>query len=613
MGSRKLAVFACVAFSLAAPVGAEVAVPLSGERTITLLATNDIHGGVEPSQGKDGKPIGGLALFGGIVSAIRQGVARERGDKGGVLVVDAGDQFQGTLISNFDEGQLVFAAMNSVGYDAAIPGNHDYDFGPIGWLDDQVTPKTVDQNPRGALLRVVGQAKFPLLSANTFFTSSLVDAAGAPVAVDGSGCKPKSGQAIDWSKARRPSFLVPYLIKQVAGVRVALVGIDNPVTPTTTTPANVTDLCFRDEADAYLDLRARLEGQADVFVILLHDGDIGNELNAKNLLTRLTDASLPPNRVDAVIAGHTHAINNASVAGVPYIQSGSGGQLFGRIDLTYDPAAHAVTKSKTRALSGLELRADSCPKGTDGFCQAGPGGLSYEGEAVRPNADIQALIAAARANIAPLAGRKLGTASREITVNRIDESPLADALTDALRSLSGAEVAFMNTGGIRAPIEPGELTYETFFRVLPFNNHGLTIGPMPAEQLLGLLERSAAACGLYGALMESGLRVSFARVCGDGGTGAATLQHVETVSGEVILDAATGVKPAAGRVFRVATLDFLAAGGSGYSGFAGTPVLEDLGVLREAMADEFTARPIALDGSMDGRWKAVPAPQVPKP
>src|SRR6266702_2971500 len=128
-GSRLLAAIGCVA--ALAVSGCDVK-----PTQITILATNDIHGGVEPSTLQDGSLEGGLAAFSGAVQAIKAGLKRKFGDQAGVLVVDAGDQFQGTLISNYNEGRLVFQAMSQVGYDAVITGNHDYDFGPKGWLDD---------------------------------------------------------------------------------------------------------------------------------------------------------------------------------------------------------------------------------------------------------------------------------------------------------------------------------------------------------------------------------------------------------------------------------------------------------------------------------------------
>src|SRR6516164_1767942 len=167
--SRMLAVIAAVT---ALAVSGCAAQPTQ----ITILATNDIHGGIEPSVAKDGTIEGGLAAFSGTVKAIRAGLRTRLGEQVGVLVLDAGDQFQGTLISNHNEGQLVFHAMSLVGYDVAITGNHDYDFGPVGWLQDE--PTAPDQDPRGALKAALTYAKFPLISANTFLRSSLRDTAG---------------------------------------------------------------------------------------------------------------------------------------------------------------------------------------------------------------------------------------------------------------------------------------------------------------------------------------------------------------------------------------------------------------------------------------------------
>src|SRR4249919_2142276 len=76
----------------------------AGQKLITILATNDLHGGVEPSLdhfGDSGKAIGGMALYGGIVRSIKRGVRNGWGANGGVVVVDSGDQFQGSLISNY--------------------------------------------------------------------------------------------------------------------------------------------------------------------------------------------------------------------------------------------------------------------------------------------------------------------------------------------------------------------------------------------------------------------------------------------------------------------------------------------------------------------------------
>jgi len=137
-------------------------------------------------------------------------------------------------------------------------------------------------------------------------------------------------------------------------------------------------------------------------------------------------------------------------------------------------------------------------------------------------------------------------------------------MTDLLRQLSAADVAFINTGGIRTSLLQGDVTYEALFRVLPFNNHGVVIGPMSIPTLLKALSRSTQTCGDYGALMQSGLKVQYEKDCtGNGHVDTnAKLTHVETLGGRVLFDIATG-GPASSDSLTVATLDFLAAGGSG--------------------------------------------------
>lgn len=579
------------------------------EKHIVILSTNDIHGGIEAHGSKNGQKnvmTGGLAFFAGAVKAIRDGMANKFGKQSGVLTVDAGDQFQGTLISNYTEGSLVFDAMNIVGYDYAITGNHDYDFGPHGWLVDDVKdqdPTNPDKDPRGVLKDLAKKATFPILSANTYYRASLKDTSGKSVDVAGVGCKPSvPNTEIDWTAAKRPEFLQPYAVKEVAGVRVAVVGIDNESTPTTTTADNVSDLCFRDEFDTYKEIRKELKGKADVFVILLHDGNSDNEFGATELVKRIN--ALGPHAVDVVISGHTHFTYNLNIGGVPMIQSGSGGDHFGRIDLVYDSEKKELDPAKTISLAGIRMDYSQCDPQAAAFCQVLPtGDVAYDGVKVVPNQAILDEIKQTREQIAPMADRVLGHADKVLDRDRIKESPLADALTDAFRTLSDSDIAFLNTGGLRENIPAGSVTYEDLFKVIPFNNHAYVVGPMTVQKLVALLNRSIETCGSYGALMQSGLKVTYSRDCSKGGTDLdAKLIHAETVSGEVIVDSGAIVPSETSRVFKVATLDFLTSGGSGYDDFSGTPLIKDLGILREIMADSLTASPGHWTGASDGRW-----------
>src|SRR5687767_1552592 len=108
--------------------------------TLSIVGTNDLHGGVTARAGR-----GGLALLGGYLKNLRAARAR---DGGAVLLVDGGDMFQGTLESNLAEGAPVVAAYNALGYTAAAVGNHEFDFGPVG---PAATPRGPSDDPNGAL------------------------------------------------------------------------------------------------------------------------------------------------------------------------------------------------------------------------------------------------------------------------------------------------------------------------------------------------------------------------------------------------------------------------------------------------------------------------------
>ena len=117
--------------------------------TISIVGTNDLHGHIEA-----------LPRLGGYLANLRRERARTGG---GVVLVDAGDMFQGTLESNVNEGAGVVRAYNALAYDAVAIGNHEFDFGPVG---PQATARAAGDDPRGALRARAGEAKFPFLAAS---------------------------------------------------------------------------------------------------------------------------------------------------------------------------------------------------------------------------------------------------------------------------------------------------------------------------------------------------------------------------------------------------------------------------------------------------------------
>src|SRR6187401_2746265 len=141
-----------------------------------IVVTNDLHGALER-----------LPMLAGYIGNLRAARAAEGG---GVLLVDGGDMFQGTLESNITEGVDVVRAYNQLGYTAAAIGNHEFDYGPEG---PAVTAATVEDDARGALKARAAEARFP------FVVSNIVDK--------------QSGQRIKW-----PNMPASTLV-EVAGIK----------------------------------------------------------------------------------------------------------------------------------------------------------------------------------------------------------------------------------------------------------------------------------------------------------------------------------------------------------------------------------------------------------
>ncbi len=150
--------------------------------TVSVVGTSDLHGHIAV-----------LPWLSGYVANLR--TAREK-DGGAVVVLDAGDMFQGTLESNLVEGASVVRAYAAIGYAAAAIGNHEFDFGPVGPAPSPVEP---GDDPRGALKARAAEARFPFLAANVR--------------------DEKTHRALAW-----PGFKSSFLVER-AGIKIGIVGV----------------------------------------------------------------------------------------------------------------------------------------------------------------------------------------------------------------------------------------------------------------------------------------------------------------------------------------------------------------------------------------------------
>lgn len=495
-------------------------------------------------------------------------------------------------------------------------------------------------DPKAALIAFKNTSEIPLLSANTYELSSLKNSEGQPLKVEQTGCKPMDvNEKIDWLNSKRPSFLEPYLIKTISGIKVGIIGLDIAITPTVTTKANVLDLCFRDPVEEFLGLSLKLkkEEKVDVVVVVAHFGDASKEsqnlvreaqkpsddkvvddLSISQFLDRvLTHPScLEGNCIDALVGGHTHSINQIKISGIPAIQSGSNAQRFGQIKLFIDSDTGKVDRSKTEVYAGKYLVEDTCDSGTESFCRAENGKVFVEGNEIQLNQKIIDFIKIEKKKVSLLADRILGNAQSDINVNRSDENALGNHLADTLLEIGkpySGEVAFLNSGGIRNALKKGNINYSSFYDVLPFNNRAVVIPNFKVSDLVTLVKKAIQSCGRFGGMNFSGITVQYKKDCSDKSESQedlnAILLRMESNQGEIFYD---GQLPEEKRIandrnLNAVTLDFLAEGGSAYADAFHADQKQILipGPFRENFVNLFLLKPFDWNGKTDGRFKNI--------
>ncbi len=456
----------------------------TGRVTLSIVGTTDLHGRVFPDDGQ-----GGLALLGGYLRNLR---AARAADGGAVLLLDAGDSFEGGIASNLSEGALVVDAYNALGYDALAIGNHEFDYGAndTASANDNGTP-----DMRGALRAAAARARFPFLAANVIDTAT--------------------GRPLAWPNVR-PSTLV-----DVAGLRVGIVGVMTRGGLTMTLAANVQGLDTTPLAPAVENEARRLrERGADLVLILAHAGGACFRFDNPTDLSSCDDDAeifelarrLPAGLVDAIVAGHTHRAVAHEVAGLPIVQAYSRGSAFARVDLTVRRGAGVVAARlfpPQAVCAAVAADGWSCATGGDGTP------ATYEAAPVRPEASIVAAMQPELERVNRWRAEPLGvTLTTPVPRNRDGaESPLGNLFADAfLAALPNADLAIgmgVRRGGLRRGLPAGTLTRGPLYDVFPFDNRIVEVAMTGAQVQRALArELTRELAGSRGGIPSvSGVRV----------------------------------------------------------------------------------------------------------
>jgi len=478
-------------------------VPVGKPFNITILHTNDIHGRLENVIKGDN----GIARIATLVEQIRDEAALEGRF---VLLLDAGDATHGTLLANYFEGKPVIDVMNTMGYDAMEIGNHDFNYGQAG------------------LAERAAQANFPLLCANVVETAT----------------------------GMVPSYLTPYVIKEVGGRRIAIFGLITPETPWVTHPKNVVGLTFLDPIETAKQLVPKLRPKADVIIALTH---IGYPMD-RNLAENVEGISV-------IVGGHSHTkiVTPENIGDTIIVQAWEYGKVLGRLDLTlsvqslpdtHDQRWHRWHRSAVTSFSG-ELIPNTTSIPRDPAVQ----GIIDNYLAIL-GTEMSRVVGR---TLVDLDGRRWSAPIPGLQGIRREEKNVGNLVADMMRwaSEGEAQIAFNNGGGIRwhKLFPAGDITYKDVYELLPFTNT-LVMMDLTGSQIRQALENSVKNTHLQGAASEFGgfLQISGMTFEYDNSLPMGS-RVVEVLVGGVPLDDAA--------VYRVATNDFLAAGGDGYTVLTG--------------------------------------------
>jgi 5'-nucleotidase len=488
--------------------------PIARLDCVTLAATTDVHGVVEPQTltvGPAALRRSGLLAASGYVSILRQRFGRR------LLLVDAGDLWQGTLVAKVSRGEAIVAAFNLMGYEAVALGNHEFDYGAT-------SPDAPDLH--GILEARVAQARFPFLAANML--------------------ERKTGRMPAWPNLKASVML------DVGGVPVGVVGAITPDVPKVTLPQLVLDFDFVDPVPiiAHEARELRANG-ARLVVLVAHFGgkcgkvDLADDLTSCDAESELFTilGRLPRGTVDAAVGGHTHGHVAHWLGDTAIVQPMAQAKELGWAELCIRPRGGI-----DRAASTLHPLVDLClDEWVDGGCKArsAPAAVvpaKFLGQPVVPQSDLEATMATYLQAVAESAHKPLGVRLPRALKREGDGVSLGNRICEAMVEATGAKVAVQNLGGVRDDLPAGPLSYGDVFKVLPFENRVVTFD-LTGEQIRKLVDLLTAR--REGALpYVAGLSVRLL----PGGT------EVQLASGAPLEDDA---------VFTLATNDYLGAGGEG--------------------------------------------------
>ena len=457
-----------------------------------------------------------------------------------VILVDAGDFSQGTTYVSSTKGADAVTMMNAAGYDVVTLGNHEFDYG------------------YAQLKENMSKAKFKVVCADVF------------------------------NEDGTPIFDASYTYTTKSGVKVGFFGMETPETQTKANPALIKGLTFA-TGDAFTkaaaDQVAALK-DADVVICLAHLG-----IDAESAPYRSTDLYAAVKGIDFIIDGHSHTVMTKGEKGEPIQSTGTAFANIGVIVID-----NATKKIESNSL--FEIKEDT----------AKDAAVAAAAKTIVDRVDAEYDVVFAKSEVT-LNGAKAPNGNRDSETNN------GDLITDAMlwKVMQNKEgltvdadhvVAITNGGGIRAAIEPGDVTKKDINTVLPFGNTVVTIY-ITGEELLEVLEASTYSLPVGGFPQVAGINYTISTAVAydaNAETYPASTYYGPKSINRVTINSINGKEFKADDTYAVVTNDFSAAGGDTYYAFKAATAKFDTGIpLDEAVMEYVTTE---LKGVIGAQYAA---------
>lgn len=486
---------------------------------IVIIHTNDVHCGINADD----------KTFGYADIAAYEAKLQSEGYK--TLLVDAGDFSQGDVIGTLSDGEYIIDIMNGLDYDVATVGNHEFDYG-------------IEQ-----FFKLTEKAEFDVLSSNFI------------------------------SLGTGKSALEGWKVIEVDGVKLGFVGISTPETVVKSDPTNfknekgefIYSFCAgNDGKELYDNVQASVDAAENAGAeMIIAVGHLGIDEQSKPWTSREVIANTTG--IDLFIDGHSHSliedekVKNKNGEEIVLTSSGTKLQSIGAVTIKDGAISSKLVAKVDYTVSADENTAENkAYKAASTLISEIEGKFETLVNTVVAKTDVKLTI--------------MNPDDEKERIIRKSETNLGDLCADAYRTLMGADIAFVNGGGIRANIESGDITYGEIIAVHPFGNSVCLI-EATGQEILDALELGAASNpGESGAFLQvSGITYEIHNYIKSSVVLTENKEFVK-VDGEYrVKNVKVGGKPLElDKTYTLASHNYmLKSGGDGYTMFTDNKILKD--------------------------------------